>query len=504
VFVAKRKSTTQRMLDALERRAEAREAARRRAERAMERELERRAIEAEKEEASRRRADEQEARRRQREAEELKRRQAREEERARKRQEDERHRAALREVERIQREQARREAEARKRREHRAVARRLREADRRSAEVETPVAEFEGLLRSRPRNLRARRPQVEQAFTTSGPRAAADLLAQILTATPRPQDCPRHCDVDYEPQTKKLAVRYELPSEDVVPRLAGYRYVLSRDAIEPVKRKEIDVKATYWRLVARTVLRALADAFDAAPPSLVEGLEVEGYRADTDRATGRPVELVLVRVKPTRATFENIVLDSPSLDPHLCLQGLGAVEPSHPHDFESVPPEVHCDISKLKLVDGTDIAAGLDSRPDLVRLPPSAFESLVRELFTAMGMEAWETQASHDEGVDAVAINPDPIVGGWCVIQAKRYRRIVQPESVRALAGVVGDNGATKGILVTTSWFGGQSRQFANRNRIQLIDGRELKDRLQKYLGLDVLLGLDKIPPGWKRRDMTG
>lgn len=502
--MAKRKSTAHRMLDALERRAQAREAARLSAERAAARELERRRIEAEKEESRRRRADEQDARRREREAEEVERRRAREQERARKRQEDERYRAVLREVERIQREQARREAEVRKRGERRAVERRSREAERRSAEIEARVTELEELLQTRPRACRSQRPQVEQAFATGGARAAADLLAAILASTPRPEGCPRGCDVQYSPDERALVVRCELPDETIVPRLAGCRYVLSRDAIDPVNRKEIDVKATYFRLVARTALRALADAFDAAPPSLVDSVEVHGYRPDTDRATGRPIELVMLTVKPTRATFEDIVLEEPSLDPHLCLQALAAIEPSHPGDFEPVPPVATFDLTALKLVEGTHVAAGLDSRLDLVTLHPKAFENVVKQLFTAMGMEAWETQTTHDDGIDVAAINPDPIVGGWCVIQAKRYRKIVQPESVRALAGSVVDQGATKGILVTTSWFGNESRRFANRNRIQLIDGRELKDLFQRYLGLDVLLDLPRVPPGWKRRGTAG
>lgn len=51
---------------------------------------------------------------------------------------------------------------------------------------------------------------------------------------------------------------------------------------------------------------------------------------------------------------------------------------------------------------------GLDSRPDLVQMDPFAFEHLVRQLFEAIGLEAWTTQASRDDGVDAVAVNRDP------------------------------------------------------------------------------------------------
>ena len=137
-------------------------------------------------------------------------------------------------------------------------------------------------------------------------------------------------------------------------------------------------------------------------------------------------------------------------------------------------------------------------------LKPVEFEHLVRELFEAIAMKAWVTQASRDEGVDAVAVNEDPIVGGLCIIQAKRFSRIVDLESVNALAGVMADKCAAKGVLVTTSWVGKASRDFAARNgRIEIIEGRQLKSMLQEHLGIDVLIGLPKLPPGWEPRDLT-
>jgi restriction system protein len=147
--------------------------------------------------------------------------------------------------------------------------------------------------------------------------------------------------------------------------------------------------------------------------------------------------------------------------------------------------------------------AGLDSRPDLLALKPVEFEHLVRELFQAMGMKSWVTQGSKDDGVDGVAINADPIVGGLCIIQAKRYSRIVGLEAVHALAGVMNDKAAAKGVLVTTSWVGKASRDFAARNgRIEIIEGRHLKALLHEYLNLDVLIGLPTLPPGWTQRDL--
>lgn len=79
-------------------------------------------------------------------------------------------------------------------------------------------------------------------------------------------------------------------------------------------------------------------------------------------------------------------------------------------------------------------------------------------------------------------------------------------EAVQALAGAMNDKAATKGILVTTSWFGKASRDFVARNgRMELIDGRNLKSMLLEHLGLDVLIGLPKLPPGSDlRKSLSG
>ncbi|WP_370934263.1 restriction endonuclease [Amycolatopsis sp. cg13] len=82
---------------------------------------------------------------------------------------------------------------------------------------------------------------------------------------------------------------------------------------------------------------------------------------------------------------------------------------------------------------------------------PNEFEHLVRELFEAMGMQSWVTQASRDDGLDAIAVNPDPVMGGLAVIQAKRYVKSVPVEAVRALWGTMEDKKAGTGIMVTTS-----------------------------------------------------
>jgi restriction system protein len=113
-----------------------------------------------------------------------------------------------------------------------------------------------------------------------------------------------------------------------------------------------------------------------------------------------------------------------------------------------------------------------------------------------MGMEAWNTQASKDDGVDAVATNKEPIFGGLCIIQAKRYRSAVGVDAVRELVGAMHDTRATKGILVTTSWVTSDGHAFANRQgRIEIMECDHIKYLCKKHLDRDVLISLPKPPP---------
>jgi restriction system protein len=91
------------------------------------------------------------------------------------------------------------------------------------------------------------------------------------------------------------------------------------------------------------------------------------------------------------------------------------------------------------------------------------------------------TQASRDGGVDAIAFDPDPIRGGKIVIQAKRYTNTADVSAVRDLCGTVMAEGATKGIIATTSGFGPDAHQFAKGKPLTLLDGNNLLYLLAKH-----------------------
>ena len=124
-----------------------------------------------------------------------------------------------------------------------------------------------------------------------------------------------------------------------------------------------------------------------------------------------------------------------------------------------------------RFVEQADILSELDSRPNLMDLNPFEFEALVSNLFGKMGLETKLTRTSKDGGVDAVAFDLRPVLGGKVVIQAKRYKNTVGVSAVRDLYGTMLNEGANKGILVTTSGYGPDAFDFAKDKPIELLDG---------------------------------
>lgn len=374
------------------------------------------------------------------------------------------------------------------------VQRRLAEAQFRTDALAWRVTQLQRLILDRSRTLSSYRDLVEDVFITEGPDAFVAALQRVLATSVYPDGLHGSCRALYLPESRELVIDYELPRPDIVPTVAEYRYMVTGDLMQEVPRPHAEIRKLYAQLIARVTLRALAEAFDVAPVAVVQRILMNGYVAARNPAAGAPVRPCLLSVRAEREVFAEIKLDEPELDPKVCLTGyLNAVLSPHPYDLEPVRPVLQFDLSKYKFVEEMSVVVGLPSRPDLLALKPMEFEHLIRELFEAMGMKSWVTQASLDSGIDVVAVNEDPIVGGLCIIQAKRYRTMVGLETLHALAGVMDDKSAAKGVLVTTSRVGKASRDFAARHgRIEIIEGHQLKAMLKEHLGLDVRIGADE------------
>jgi restriction system protein len=327
-------------------------------------------------------------------------------------------------------------------------------------------------------------------------KAVAEFCTLVLDSSAYPEGFPHQTRTVYRPDPKEAVIEWELPPQSVIPLDRDYRYVASRDAIDALPRAEKEVKERYRAVIAQVALRTIHEILVSTPGSVIDLVTFYGYVSTKDPATGQPIRPLLLQVSAKRELFSTFLLSD--LDPVACLKRLNALVSPHPYDLQPVQPTVTFDslLTQFKFVAGMDVITGLDSRPDLLEMAPYDFEHLVRQIFEEMGMKAWNTEAIKDDGVDAVAVNDNAVFGGMCIIQAKRYRNAVGVEAIRALAGVMEDKHATKGILITTSWVTKDGHAFATRHgRIEIMECEHVKYLCKEHLGLDVLISLPRRPP---------
>jgi restriction system protein len=338
--------------------------------------------------------------------------------------------------------------------------------------------------------------QFQRDCRAGDPEAVAQFCTLVLDSSEYPEGFPHQTRTVYRPDPKEAVIEWELPPQSVIPLERDYRYVATRDAIDALPRAEKEIKERYRTVIAQLALRTIHEILVSTPGSVIDLVTFYGYVSATDLATGQPIRPLLLQVSAKRELFSTFLLSE--LDPVACLKRLNALVSPHPYDLEPVQPTVDFDslLTRFKFVAGMDVVAGLDSRPDLLAMAPYEFEHLVRQIFEEMGMQAWNTQAIKDDGVDAVAVNNNAVFGGMCIIQAKRYRNAVGVEAIRALAGVMEDKHATKGILITTSWVTKDGHAFATRHgRIEIMECEHVKYLCKEHVGLDVLISLPKPPP---------
>jgi restriction system protein len=383
----------------------------------------------------------------------------------------------------------RREQEARRRFEQ-DLADHRRAGDERTRRIEEARTAHDRKLEPQ----RQRLAELHEAWLEQDKSAMEDYLQRALFDISLPAGFPREFDVAYDPRTSGALVKLQLPTRDVVPGERAYTYIKSRDELRSQPRPATEIASLYRTVVAQVALLSLRDMLVA--DSRLTGVAFNGHLRAVDPRTGNDVNPCLISVAVERDRFAELSLHRVS--PDACLRHLNALVSPHPYDLEPITPLLDFDATKYLFTEALDIASGLDARPVLADLSPTEFEHLVRQLCEAMDMQSWTTRQSNDDGVDAVVFNPDPLVGGEAIVQAKRYRHVIGPQHVRELAGALEEKKASRGILITTSWFTtGAWDKARQHNRITLIDGPRLVHLLKDKLHKDVLTGVP-VPPRYR------
>jgi restriction system protein len=245
---------------------------------------------------------------------------------------------------------------------------------------------------------------------------------------------------------------------------------------------KLDAKAARERLYPALTLRYAWEIARAIDADRVRGIALNGWSDYIDRTNGETkrghVSSLLAEVPRLRS------LNLPEVDVIQAFAALKGVT-ARTQTVTPVAPIVPLRTDDRRFVDPRDVLDGMNDGENLAIMDWEEFEHLCRELFEkefgSTGAEVRITQASRDQGVDAVIFDHDPIRGGKIVVQAKRYAGTVDVAAVRDLWGTTQHEGAMKGILVTTSNYGSDAYHFANGKPLTLINGGQLLQLLGRH-----------------------
>ena len=233
----------------------------------------------------------------------------------------------------------------------------------------------------------------------------------------------------------------------------------------------------------KITLRTIHELFEADKANALDAISFNGWVNAINKATGKTENNCIVSIQVKKEEF--LEIDLSKIDPKTCFKNLKGVAGSKLSALTPIQPILQISRVDKRFVDGYNVTGQIDNSTNLAAMDWEDFEHLIRELFEkefqSNGGEVKVTQASRDGGVDAIAFDPDPIRGGKIVIQAKRYTNTVGVSAVRDLYGTVVNEGATKGILVSTADYGPDAYEFAKGKPLTLLNGSNLLHLLEKH-----------------------
>ncbi|MDD4381790.1 MAG: restriction endonuclease [Candidatus Dojkabacteria bacterium] len=310
-----------------------------------------------------------------------------------------------------------------------------------------------------------------------------EYFEKILALSEYPTNFPHKFDLGYKAEEKMLVIEYVLPEYEVIPKYQREEYKRTTGERKKVPLSESAREKLYNEVLYSLPLRTLHEIFENDKYENIDSVVFNGWVDTLDKAKGKKKHICILTVHAKKEDFAEI--DLRKVEPRACFNGLKGVGSSKLSSLAPVAPILKLNKEDKRFISAEEVLNDVDSSVNIASMDWEDFEHLVREVFeqefAKSGMEVKVTQSSRDLGVDAVAFDPDPFRGGKIIIQAKRYTNTVKVESVRALYGIMQDEGAMKGIIVTTSDYGPDAYKFAQGKPITLINGNNLLSMLEKY-----------------------
>jgi restriction system protein len=321
------------------------------------------------------------------------------------------------------------------------------------------------------------------SYVTGDAKAVSRYCEMLLGTSLYPDFLDLEFSVGFNPLNGMAVIECELPDKDAVPTLQKVTFVSSS---RETKEKHITVAERdrlYDSLLYQVALRAIFELIHGDEIGVLKLVVFNGWVDALNPATGQRNHGCILSLQASKDEFNAI--DLARVEPRACFKQLKGVSAARLSGMSPVRPILQLQTDDPRFVSAYAVADQLESGYNLATMDWEDFEHLVRELFEKEfgqnGAEVHVTRVSSDGGVDAVVLDPDPIRGGKIVIQAKRYTNTVGLSAVRDLYGTVINEGANRGILVSTADYGSDSYEFVKGKPLSLLNGSNLLSLLEKH-----------------------
>jgi len=325
--------------------------------------------------------------------------------------------------------------------------------------------------------------QLKEAYFEKDTNSITEYCEIVLNNSEYPDFFSKDYEIEYNPENEILIIEYQFPSPDAFPRIKEVKYIATQKTLKETLISDTELKKIFDDTMYKITLRTLHEIFEADAVNAIKAISFNGWVSAINKATGKEETNCILSIQANKEEFMQIELGN--VDPKICFKNLKGVASSKLSSLTPIQPILQISKSDKRFVDGYAVAHTIDEATNIAAMDWKDFEHLIRELFEKEfrkeGGEVKVTQASRDGGVDAIAFDPDPIRGGKIVIQAKRYTNVVGVAAVRDLYGTVVNEGATKGILVSTADYGPDAYAFAKDKPIILLSGSNLLHLLEKH-----------------------
>ncbi len=210
--------------------------------------------------------------------------------------------------------------------------------------------------------------EFETRYRSGEAAAISSYCEVVLSASPYPAGCPAAFRLAYAPDSKQVAVNYQLPTFDVIPEESDFRYLKARDEITFSAAKVLERKALYAEVVSGIAIRTMHELFEADTEHHIGVVVFNGYVRTIDPDTGSDIQPFLVAARATRDEMARI--DLRRVVPMACLRQLKAQVSPNLSEFQPVSPIVDLNLVHPPPSEHGDIVAELDQQPDLVAISP--------------------------------------------------------------------------------------------------------------------------------------